>query len=210
MNIQKSSSVNFAAARVLTARAGHDIHDIIKLDKFNVNDRNFVRRCQETMAQKSEEQKSNMKKFFKSFAESYKSPFTHDEEYYIGIKNGEKITGGYIAYPCHILDEQYSLRILESFNNKGNKLSKDCLFYSLLADAQKQPIDKVYTEGSTVLGKHRRGVVIEAEEIGSLKKQIKTQNPGVKFEETNIETDVEEFLGITDFETQVLRAINPT
>lgn len=189
MDIQRTSAVNFGATRVLSISKGQYIADVFKLNRNDINDLNFVGKCAQTLAKRPGN--TTMKKFFESF---WYNDYPN-ASYYIGIKNGDIISGGYSA---NKINDGVRLDIV--FNNiEHNELSRDSWIYSLLAETQKPNVNvDVYDSWrpGTLLSEYvDERSKISSEKIDGIKKQIESKYPKHVFETSNEEVNLEKMMG---------------
>lgn len=199
MNIQKTNSPSFGAMRITTISNKKNVIDVFKLDSRNINDLNFIKRCKDTLEiNKSKGPKTKMKTFFDNFLKS--SSLNTDGDYFIGIKNGETISGGLYTYSFSNNIFSNSL-FHQNFTNTKDKLAKDSLLYGMFSDTLKNLNDNpgVYVLGPNSIDEIKSGY------IDKIKNHIETQHPDCVFKEVDEpETDLEELLGIDDIETKRL------
>lgn len=189
MDIQRTSAVNFGATRVLSISKGQYIADVFKLNRNDINDVNFVRKCAQTLAKRPG--KATMKTFCQSFLlNNYPNA-----SYYIGIKNGDIISGG---YSVHKIND--GVRLGSAFYNiEHSELSKDSWVYSLLAETQKSAsnadIDGGWLRGFLLAGYLDERTKISNDKIDGIKKQIESKYPKHVFETSNEEVNLEKMMG---------------
>lgn len=201
MDIQRTSGVNFGATRVLTVSKEKYITDVYRLNRNDISDVNFIKRCCSTLTKKPDCPKISMKKFFESFLND-RPPSS--KNYYVEIKDGETISGGFTAY-----SRKDSMRAGSIFYNHFNysQLAKDCLAYSLLSEVQKvSPNTYVvdFQEIGSFLKSYHNDWRIPAEKIAGVKNQIASKYPNHTFDTSNEEVNLERMMGINQLEERIL------
>lgn len=189
MDIQRTSAVNFGATRVLSISKGQYIADVFKLNRNDINDLNFVGKCAQTLAKRPGN--TTMKKFFESF---WYNDYPN-ASYYIGIKNGDIISGG---YSTHKIND--GVRLGSAFYNiEHSELAKDSWIYSLLAETQKSASNADIYNGwapSSLLAEYLdERSKISNDKIDGIKKQIESKYPKHVFETSNEEVNLEKMMG---------------
>lgn len=201
MNIQSPQGINFGATRVLSTYSKQSVVDILKLDINNQSDVRFAKKCSQTIAKEykhrhpsnNTQKKPQLQKFFNKFLRSQMPNFNGD--YYVAIKDGEKILGGFSSYPYAkstvleppILKNRYKAHI-------------DSMLYSALSD-----INKESTSLSRADSFRFPERVIDIKNASKIKTKIRKQHPTLKFDDKKVKNvNLEEYFGINDIEEQIL------
>ena len=133
-----------------------------------------------------------MKKFCQSFLWNN---YLYDY-YYIGIKNGDIISGGYSVYKT--IDDGVGLGSA-FYNIEHSELSKDSWVYSLLAETQKSASNAdIYggcSPGFLLAGYLDERNKIPNDKIDGIKKQIESKYPKYAFDTSNEEVNLEKMMG---------------
>lgn len=197
MDINNNNNISFKASGVLTVKKAlkngqETVVDVFKLN--HAQDDEFIRTCYNTLNENIDKMKAPQKKLYKFFRDFLKDSKTDSQDFYIGIKNGETIIGGYNSYPfC----EKVILNNCITPTGKDT-LCKDSFLYSLLQETK-----ELY--GKDIVGVEMpkffkiEETNIEQTMFGKMKSRIKKQNPNTKFEknkETNI--DLAKYLDIKE------------
>ena len=199
MEIQRNYAPSFGAVKVLKVTNGNEAMDIFKLNISDKNDINFIKKCRQALGENSS--KKNMSAYFDRFLQSKTS--CYEGNYYLGIKNGESIHSGFETKNA---GDTISYRKL-GFTNDYKRFTTDCWLYSLISDAQKTNPNKSITDDtleSSLLKRYNTDTV-HSNEIDKLKAKIESKYPKASFVDNDrAETNLEEFLGINDIESQII------
>ncbi len=191
MNIQKQTSLNFQATKVLTAtktlnpKSLPDIVDVFKLDR--QTDDIFIRMCYDVMRDKKLSMKELfLKKIFKSFLEEKKHS---NKDYFLAIDQDNRIVGALYA------DNEDKIKVNRAVCTKNKQIIKDSLAMTLLNTAEQTNKKRIF--GSYLDWALNMKAVIENRNFSKTKNLIRKNNPDSKFEVSdNTKYDLEEFLGL--------------
>lgn len=202
MNIQSTTSPNFQATKVLTAKkvlknGTQEIYDVFKLNY--KEDTNFIKKCNNLFKNNTTKNLSGFHKRLKNLFDNFlNKDNAMSEDFYLTIKDNESVVGCMNSVPV------FNNVIPLNLTTKKYKDTKKILFYSFLNDSQKNynntsiDMNKLKTTNLTKKSE------IKSNEIDSIKKEIKQNLPDFKIKTENKENiNLEEILGTKDFETEL-------
>lgn len=221
MQIQNNNTINFQANRILCTRKmlQNGNEDVIEVFKLNSFDKNFVERCYnaielgETRCGKNRFI-NNLKKFFSDFRSIYAKKGWYDEfTHLIAVKNSEQIVGvaeiNESCAPCSYLNK------FTYVNN--DKFIEKTLKYALITNAQNLTKKFGYQifRRNALFSPELRGAEnlfniddintkkIPAKKYNSILSNIRRTAKDCHFKKISEKTEcnLEEILGIKDFET---------
>lgn len=196
MEIQRNNNVSFQASGVTTARrilknGQEELIDVLKLN--HAEDDSFVRTCLESMNANEDRLNTNLKKMRKFFVQFLNDRKCDGQDYYIGVKNGEMITGGFSTCPV------YRRVVLNStVDTLGKRINKEGFFYALLTD-----VKNVYNVGISGIGikdffKHH-SYDVPKRNLTRVRNLVENRNPNVTFSPYNQENiDLAKLFGVQD------------
>ncbi len=196
MEIQRNNNVSFQASGVTTARrilknGQEELIDVLKLN--HAEDDSFVRTCLESMNANEDRLNTNLKKMRKFFVQFLNDRKCDGQDYYIGVKNGEMITGGFCSTPIF-----HRVLVNSSVDTLGSKFNKDNFFYALLTDAKKTYKMGVAGIELNNFFKHDQTSIAKTQ-IKKAKTLIENRNPNAIFTEFNRENiDLAKLFGVQD------------
>lgn len=137
--------------------------------------------------------KPKLQKFFDNFLKSH-FPY-HDQDYFIAIKNGEKILGGFSSSPF------LNSTVIEAPAwNTGVAMHMETMLYAALSNINK---NSLYISGINCFKLLEQ--TMHVKDINNIKTNIQNHYPSVKFDETKVNNvNLEEYFGINDIEEQIL------
>ena len=205
MRIQNNTNVNFQAKRIMSVdkhfNSNHfpktEVFDIFKLDK--AKDINFVKQCYVMLTTRKTRDLSSVQKNLKVFFESFlKDRSTDYNDYFLSIKDGEQLVGGLVSTPFND-----TLHILQAFHTLPKDYNLETLLYAFLDDSKKDYKGyKINTNGW--LKDFKSNQEILPEKFAAEKRKISQIHQSTIFKtQRDKDVDLEEFLGIKDFELEV-------
>lgn len=204
MNVQKITDTNFQARKILTTQRYYKVHNIPKtevIEVFELNqikDKDFVRKCacilNKNLTRNLPALQKQLKSFFNDFLET---KLWGSKDYYLAIKDSQTILGGMATTPY-----ANTVHITQAFADYPKSSNIDNIFYAVLNNTQ-----GLYPNYSITTHNYIKDCnpYITGEEIGSLKRNIRTKHTGTIYDiHKKNNFDLEEILDIKDFETDLL------
>ncbi len=205
MQIQNNTNVNFQAKRIMTVNKHFssnnfpktEVLDIFKLDK--VKDWDFARQCYAMLTTRKTRDlnsvQKNLKVFFESFLKDRKTDYN---DYFLSIQDNERLVGGLVTTPFN-----NTLHVLQAFHTLPKDYNLETILYALFDDSKKNYAGyKINTNG--LLKDFKANQEILPEKFASEKRKFSHKRPCTVFKtQKDNNVDLEEFLGIKDFELEV-------
>ncbi len=202
MNIQKTSSPNFQATRVLTAQKAfrngkREVYEVFKLNY--KEDLGFIKKCTDLLNTQSTKKLSVFQRGLKAlFSKFLIKTNAMSEDFYIAIKDSEAFVGCMKSVPV-LRDVIPSNLYSNNYREVKNKL-----FYAFLEDSQKnyEGFNIRIDDAKTL--KQVRKLKIKSSDINTVKKKIKESASGFRFKSENEKNiNLDDVFGVKDFETEL-------
>lgn len=224
---QNVNNVSFGAKHILNVRkiaknGADEVFDVFLLGK---EDKKFMARCsafldnnsrhivktQNNVRRASENADTSYKNFFKSFLTRLRGKQRDgisfdDTTYLMAIQNGEIITG-IAETTSRVYPHEFVEKLIVTTNDKT---AKNSLLYGLVTTLQKSMKNRsdasVFSIGNNFISSAKDRFYIPYKDLNVALKSLKKDTPQTTFKQINNKElyDLDDFLGTTNIETEIL------